>query len=293
MLEPGSTTRQGRLFLSLDPRDPPGGGGEARVGLASAIDEAWLAEDFPHLWREAFVSVFDPDRDRVVTSKQTTFAGLVIREGIAGPQADPQGASRALAEYLRPRAEAFFREDKGASALISRVRFLARAMPDAGVPALDAEALGDSLAAACEGSTTLPQVRAKGLKNLLLGAFQWPARQALETHAPEALEVPSGNRIRLEYPEDGEGPPVLAVRLQELFGLTETPRVAGGRVPVRLHLLAPNYRPTQITDDLASFWANTYAEVRKELRARYPKHPWPDDPLTAPPKSVGGRGRHS
>src|SRR5256885_337691 len=76
-------------------------------------------------------------------------------------------------------------------------------------------------------------------------------------------------------------PPVLAVRIQELFGLTETPRVAGGRVKVLLHLLAPNYRPQQVTDDLASFWANTYPQVRKDLRGRYPKHAWPEDPLAA------------
>jgi ATP-dependent helicase HrpB len=91
--------------------------------------------------------------------------------------------------------------------------------------------------------------------------------------------VPSGSRIALKY-EPGR-PPILAVRIQEVFGLLDTPRVAGGRVRVLLHLLAPNYRPQQVTDDLASFWANTYPQVRKELRARYPKHAWPEDPLSA------------
>ena len=97
--------------------------------------------------------------------------------------------------------------------------------------------------------------------------------------------MPSGSHIALEY-EEGR-PPVLAVRIQEMFGLTETPRVAGGRVKVLLHLLAPNYRPQQVTDDLASFWKNGYPLVRKELRGRYPKHSWPDDPLTA--EAVAGR----
>jgi ATP-dependent helicase HrpB len=101
----------------------------------------------------------------------------------------------------------------------------------------------------------------------------------VEREAPERLEVPSGSHITLKY-EVGR-PPVLAVRIQELFGLAETPRVAGGRVRVLLHLLAPNYRPQQVTDDLASFWANTYPQVRKELRGRYPKHAWPEDPWTA------------
>ncbi|MDA0658864.1 MAG: ATP-dependent helicase HrpB, partial [Planctomycetota bacterium] len=97
--------------------------------------------------------------------------------------------------------------------------------------------------------------------------------------APTGIIVPSGNRMALSY--DVGKAPVLGVRIQELFGLQETPRVAGGRVPVLLHLLGPNHRPQQITDDLASFWRNTYPIVRKELRRRYPKHAWPEDPTVA------------
>src|SRR5262249_46326345 len=108
---------------------------------------------------------------------------------------------------------------------------------------------------------------------------QW---QAVQREAPDRWLVPSGSRVLLRY-EVGR-PPVLAVRIQELFGLRDTPRVAGGRVKVLLHLLAPNYRPQQVTDDLASFWVNTYPQVRKELRARYPRHAWPEDPWTTPPQ---------
>jgi ATP-dependent helicase HrpB len=97
--------------------------------------------------------------------------------------------------------------------------------------------------------------------------------------APEEIELPSGNRHAIVY-EAGQAP-VLAVRIQELFGWRETPRVAGGRVPLLLHLLGPNYRPQQVTANLASFWQNTYPEVKKELRRRYPKHAWPDDPIEA------------
>ncbi len=99
--------------------------------------------------------------------------------------------------------------------------------------------------------------------------------------------MPTGSQIRLVY-EPGK-PPVLAVRIQEIFGLARTPRVAGGRVQVLLHLLAPNYRPQQVTDDLESFWNGAYFEVRKDLRARYPKHSWPEDPWNAPPQRKGGR----
>ena len=118
------------------------------------------------------------------------------------------------------------------------------------------------------------------LSALLHNLLPWPLPQRLEELAPRALQVPSGSRIALDY---SERPPVLAVRLQELFGLAETPRLAGGRQLVKLHLLSPARRPVQVTQDLASFWASTYAEVKKDLKGRYPKHYWPDDPLIAEP----------
>jgi ATP-dependent helicase HrpB len=111
----------------------------------------------------------------------------------------------------------------------------------------------------------------------------------IERLAPAEIELPTGKRHRLAY-EQGK-PPILAVRIQELFGIRETPRVAGGRVSVLLHLLGPNHRPQQVTDDLSSFWANTYPQVKKELRRRYPKHAWPDDPLTASPARTDGKRR--
>ena len=123
--------------------------------------------------------------------------------------------------------------------------------------------------------------------NALRSRLVYPLDRLLEEHAPESLEVPTGNKIRLEY--SATQPPVLAVRLQELFGWTETPTVAAGRVRVRLHLLGPNYRPVQVTDDLRNFWATTYFQVRKDLRARYPKHSWPEEPLKAKPEARGRR----
>jgi ATP-dependent helicase HrpB len=128
------------------------------------------------------------------------------------------------------------------------------------------------------------------LADALAAKLQYPLDQLLRQHAPETLDVPSGSRIQLQYRPDQS--PILAVRLQEVFGLCETPRIAAGRVPVLLHLLGPNFRPVQITDDLRSFWATTYFQVRKDLRVRYPKHSWPDDPLTAQPVAKG-RARKS
>ncbi len=118
------------------------------------------------------------------------------------------------------------------------------------------------------------------LPAILQTLLPWPLPQRLDELAPRALNVPSGSRIAIDYTEN---PPVLAVRLQELFGLAATPRIAGGRLGLKLHLLSPARRPVQVTQDLASFWANTYIDVKKDLKGRYPKHYWPDDPLIAEP----------
>jgi ATP-dependent helicase HrpB len=118
------------------------------------------------------------------------------------------------------------------------------------------------------------------LSSILHNLLPWPLPQRLDELAPKSLTVPSGSQIRIDY---SESPPVLAVRLQELFGLAATPRIAGGRLGLKLHLLSPARRPVQVTQDLASFWANTYTEVKKDLKGRYPKHYWPDDPLIAEP----------
>lgn len=124
-------------------------------------------------------------------------------------------------------------------------------------------------------------LRQLDLHAALRSRIGWQQLQQLDQLAPERLRVPSGSSIRLQYPLDN--PPVLAVKLQELFGLLETPRIAGERVAVSIHLLSPAGRPLQITQDLRHFWEHSYPEIRKEMKGRYPKHPWPDDPLNAVP----------
>jgi ATP-dependent helicase HrpB len=119
------------------------------------------------------------------------------------------------------------------------------------------------------------------LAGALLDLLSWHQRADLDRLAPSHVTVPSGSRVPVDYGDPGA--PVLAVRLQEMFGLTETPRVGGGKVPLTIHLLSPAGRPVQVTRDLAGFWRTTYYDVRKDLRGRYPRHHWPDDPLKAEP----------
>ena len=172
--------------------------------------------------------------------------------------------------------------------LLARLRFLAGAMPDLGIP--DA---GDLAAAtsrrSARASAASRSCAAPICCAALRGALSGPQLRALERDAPDHYRLPSGRLVDIRYEPDR--PPAVAARIQEVFGLAATPRLAGGRVPLLIELLAPNHRPVQITDDLDSFWRRTYPEVRKQLRGRYPKHPWPEDPLGAAPTSRAGRGR--
>jgi len=140
--------------------------------------------------------------------------------------------------------------------------------------------LDEWLAPYLDGKRRLDALSAAELSEALVSRLDYAMRNALDAHAPTSIRVPSGMERRIAYAPGTQ--PVLAVKLQELFGLADTPRVGNGRVPLTLHLLSPAGRPIQVTQDLKSFWERTYPEVRKELKGRYPKHPWPDDPWTAP-----------
>lgn len=202
---------------------------------------------------------------------------------------DPRRAGEVLAAALLPRASEVFMADESGMSTLARVALLRRAMPEHPWPPFDDAELGDILVEACHGRRSVEEVKRMGLGSALRARLHYPLDRLLEEHAPETIEVPTGNRIRLTYSMNR--PPALAVRLQELFGWTDTPRVAAGRVPVTLELLGPNYRSVQVTEDLRSFWATTYFQVRKDLRARYPKHSWPEDPLAAKPQAKRSRRR--
>jgi ATP-dependent RNA helicase HrpB len=194
----------------------------------------------------------------------------------------------ALALAAAERLDSVFPSDNAAVAgFRARVHCLAEWMPNLNLPPLDDDQLRGLLPQLTTGRRSLAELRHAPWLDAMKGLFGWQQLQAIDREAPERIEVPSGSRIALQY-EPGR-PPILAVRIQEVFGLLQTPRIAGGRVAVLMHLLAPNMRVAQVTNDLASFWATTYALVRKDLRARYPKHAWPEDPFTAQPQRRPGR----
>jgi ATP-dependent helicase HrpB len=287
-----SAVSKAEYFLALDARtDQRSMSREALVRLASAIEPQWLEEFFPRSVRKVRELHFDESRQRVVARGQTFYRDLLLRED-QDASVGPTDAGIVLAATLRPRAREIFTSDPAAVNWLNRLALLRDAMPEQNLPAMDDVTLGDLLEGACAGKRGVEELRRAGsLVQILQNSLNYPLDRIFQTEAPETIDVPTGNRIRLDYV--GGRTVKLAVRLQELFGMTQTPRIAAGRVPLVLELLGPNFRPVQVTDDLASFWKNTYPQVRKDLRARYPKHAWPDDPLTAPPQAKGGRRRSS
>ncbi len=263
------------LFLAIDVHDA---GGEAEVRLASAVERAWLEEEplATANLRTGEELLWHPSRRQVEARLRTVWLDLVLEETPAGIE-DLAAAARILAgEAAADLARSLPAADSAAGSFLARARWLGRVAPDLGLPPLDDAALAAVLPDLCRGLRSLDELKAADWLAQLHGLVGHGRAREVEQLAPTHLEI-KGKRFRLAY-EPGT-PPVLAVRIQELFGVRETPRIAAGRIPVLLHLLGPNHRPQQVTDDLAGFWQRTYPQVRKDLRGRYPKHPWPEDPL--------------
>lgn len=271
-----SAVRDAPLFVCVSLTES--GKSESLVRLASAVDRNWLSDD--DLQTDVEVE-FDPRRERVVAIRRTRLEDLVLDEAITGlpDRVDPAPLlAQAAAEHL----DRTLSLDDDARDFINRLRFLRRAMPELELPDLGDDPLRGLLPWLAIGRQSFDELRRAPVIPALKAMLAPAQLAAIEREAPRRLRVPSGRELALRY-EPGQ-PPILEVKIQEMFGLRETPRVAAGRVPILLHLLAPNMRPQQVTSDLASFWKNTYPVVRKDLRRRYSKHPWPEDPLSAPPK---------
>jgi ATP-dependent helicase HrpB len=270
-----------------------GRGREPRIALAAPLSlEALERHHGGALEREELVS-WDASSRSVLARRRERLGALILRDGPARDP-DPARVTAALLEGIRETGLAALPWGPEARGVQARVGFLARLEP--GWPDLSDQALLGSLAEwlgpRLDGSRRLTDLERVNLAEALLDRLGWERRGQMEKLAPSHVTVPSGSRIPLDYSDPGS--PVLAVRLQEVFGWSEVPRVGGGRVPVTLHLLSPASRPVQVTRDLAGFWRTTYFDVRKDLKGRYPRHHWPEDPLTAEPtrraKPRGGQG---
>ncbi len=259
-----------------------GRGPEARIFRAAAVDRAEIERHFAGQIEDTADVAWDGDAGRVVARRRRMLGAFTLVEApLRDP--DPAAVGRALLDGVREVGLEGLAWSKDATQLRERLEFLGRQdpdrWPDASLGALEAS-LEKWLLPFLSGRKTLGAITPRDLEDALLNRVGWERRSDVDRLAPTHQEVPSGSRIRIDYSDPRA--PALAVRLQEVFGLTETPRLAGG-TPLTMRLLSPAHRPVQITRDLASFWRDAYFEVRKDLRGRYPKHYWPENPLEAEP----------
>jgi ATP-dependent helicase HrpB len=248
---------------------------------AAPFDPALLERDFPQRFARARTLRWNRDTRAVEAFAEERFAAIVLGRRAVPVSADE--AVPALLTALRELGPGALAWSDHAANLRARVALLREACPELQLPDLSDAALLASLdawlAPHLAGKTRLEALTPALLAEALAARLDYAQRRAVDELAPESITVPSGNARRLQYSTGAA--PVLAVKLQELFGLADTPRIAKGRVAVVLHLLSPAQRPIQVTQDLRGFWERTYPEVKKELKGRYPRHPWPDDPWSA------------
>ncbi len=255
---------------------------ESRIFLAAPVTLAELEEVFAGHVRTETVVTWDSREQVVLARRRRMLFALILKDDrLTSPPAEALAA--AMLQGVREMGPACLPWTDELRKWQARVSFLRRIegeeWPDVSDGAL-MEGLEEWLAPFLSGAARRAHLERIDLSNALRARIPWAMQKRLDEEAPTHVEVPSGSRVPIDY--TGEEP-VLAVRLQEMFGLAETPRVAGGRVPLLLHLLSPARRPVQVTRDLASFWANAYKAVKADLKGQYPKHHWPDDPMQAEP----------
>ncbi len=286
-LDEVSAVREPELLVALDaevrvgPRGP-----ETRVRVASEVQEEWLLELFPERLRDSEALVWNAAQRRVDQVSQLLYGELVLEES-RKPAAPSPAASKVLAEELRRTGLAGLLDDEALDAWAARVALLAQAYPETGVNAPGSDfraALAEALA---EGRSALEEVDGAQAESALEATLPPAARALLRRALPLSVTLPSGRSLSVHYPRGA--PAYIASRLQDFFGMAEGPRICDGRVPLVLHLLAPNQRPVQVTTDLAGFWQRHYPALRRELGRRYPRHPWPEDPTRAVPPPPRGR----
>ncbi len=259
-------------------------GPDARILLALPIEVEQLAKQLPHLVEEQTAVEWDEDKGTLRTWRRWQIGRLTLR---AQPLAKPsdEALQFALLNWVREQGLQILNWDENAEQLRTRLQCASRWLPEEQWPAVDDDNLLGKLELwlqpSLSGVRDLRGLRQVNIAEALTRLLSWQLRQRLDTELPTHYTVPTGSRLPIRYYVDR--PPILAVRLQEVFGEQHSPMLANGRVAVVLELLSPAHRPLQITGDLAAFWQGAYREVQKEMKGRYPKHVWPDDPANTRP----------
>ncbi|SNC61385.1 ATP-dependent helicase HrpB [Marinobacter sp. es.048] len=255
---------------------------EATIYLAAPVDTPDLELELAGHIHDIEEALWDDSQGRIVARRVRKLGELVLQENPLA-HVEPELVQQGLINAIRKKGVESLPWTDDSRQWRGRALLLAETFPDDGWPDTSDAALLENLenwlGPFLVGMTRWSDLARIDLLAALNSLIDYPTQQKLQTLAPTHLTIPTGQRVRLDYTADNG--PVLAAKLQALFGWTETPAVAGGRVPVVIHLLSPAQRPLAVTADLASFWRNAYPEVRKDMRGRYPKHPWPEDPFTA------------
>ncbi|WP_296993003.1 ATP-dependent helicase HrpB [Thalassospira sp. UBA1131] len=278
---PNEDSIANELYIAVAELD--GQAREAKIYLAAPVARATLETHFADQISEGTEVFWDAQSDAVAARWQRRIGALVLDEKATHDEADPEAITAAMIEGIRKLGLHCLPWDKASEGLRERLAFLHRVEGDVWPDVSDDRLLAsleDWLAPYLGGITKRSQLKQINLSEALLAGIDWNQRQEMDRLAPTHWQVPTGSNIRIDY--SGETP-ALPVRMQEMFGATETPKVANGKVAVTLHLLSPAQRPIQVTSDLIGFWNGSYAQVKAEMKGRYPKHYWPDDPQVAEP----------
>ncbi|WP_334072876.1 MULTISPECIES: ATP-dependent helicase HrpB [Paenibacillus] len=268
----------GEAFLAIADVDDEGT--EGRIRLAAPFEESWLADYYGDDLRVERTAEWD-DAAGAVRARIRHFFGAIVLKELPDPRPSSEMIAMALLRVVAEQGPRILPWNAKSRQIQARILFLRRldeSWPDVSDEALAAEA-EDWFAPYVAGFRKKSDLQALSLTGILENRLGWQRTQELNQEAPTHLVVPSGSKIPIQY--EGPQAPYVAVRLQEVFGLMETPRIGYGKVPITLHLLSPASRPVQVTSDLRSFWQGTYFDVKKDLKGRYPKHYWPDDPFAA------------
>ena len=287
-----SVVRESALLVAVDAEErrgdrraagapAAGRGGQVVVRLASAATPEMLLELFPDSLSFEEEVRWNAQAERVEAMERLRYQDLTLEETRqASP--NPEKAAALLAEAALRKGARAFAEEGAVDRLLARVAFAAGALPEAGLAPPSEEDVEATLRELCAGRRSFAELRDAGIVEALLGRLGGRERALVDRAAPERVTLPGGRAVRVQYQAGGK-PPWIESRLQDFFGTAAGPRLADGRVPLTLHLLAPNQRAVQVTSDLSGFWERHYPAIRRELMRRYPRHAWPEDPLRARP----------
>jgi ATP-dependent helicase HrpB len=278
------------FLLALDVEEQRGQAAtNTTVRLASAIEPDWLLESFPNAVTLSDELEWNGTAERVERVEKMAF-GAVVCDETRGQAPASAEASALLAAAARRGSGLDFSKSDTVLSLTRRLRLLREHFPEAAFPELDENSVDATLTVLCVGLTSFAELAKVDVASSLLSGLDPHQRRLLDTETPERVRLPGGRTVDVHY--EADRPPWIESRLQDFFGMPEGPKLCRGRVPLTLHLLAPNHRAVQVTTDLAGFWLRHYPSVRRELMRKYPRHPWPEDGRTATPPEPKPPRRH-